>query len=251
MTAGSWVDLSRGGEGRLRLFCFPHAGGGASTFRLWPAAVPESVEIARVQIPGRETRFREPRFTDLGTLAARLVEELGPWDEQPYAFFGHSMGALVAFRLTQEILAAGFPPPVHLFAAGYRAPHSSMDSPIRELPDAEFLKAMDRRYGGIPAALVENQELRELFLPVLRDDMSICESNDDRGKNPVACPITAFGGRDDPWVGSEHLNSWKDQTQATFRLKTYDGGHFFLDAHREAILRELQADLAPHLKALV
>ena len=235
-----WLLFPEGGEGRIRLFCLAHAGGGAAAFRLWPAALPD-VEVVRIQLPGRESRFREALISDPARLVAALADAMAPALDRPWAFFGHSMGALVGFETCRELTARGHGAPDHFFAAGFRAPHIGIEDPIHPIEgDHAFLDALDARYGGVPSGLRDHPELLEALMPIVRADLTICESYrfDDRG--PLACGITALGGRDDHWVGPERLAAW-EQHGGAFELEWFDGGHFFIEASRDAVIATVAA----------
>ncbi len=239
-TSGAWLLAPPPGpERRVRLFCMPHAGGGAAAFRLWPSALPDEVEVCRIQLPGRESRIREPLIRDAATLVGALADALEPRLDLPWLFFGHSMGALIGFETCRELRRRGRGEPAHFFAAGFRAPHVAPDQAIHGLDEEAFLDAMDRRYGGIPAALRDEPELLALLVPVLRADMAVCESYRHAEEPPLDAPLTALGGEGDGWVGRERLLAWGRHTAGRFESAFFDGGHFFLDAHREAVLERV------------
>ncbi|HVV71514.1 MAG TPA: alpha/beta fold hydrolase, partial [Verrucomicrobiae bacterium] len=157
----------------LRLFCFPYAGGGLPVFRGWPDALPESVEVRVIQLPGRGPRFREKRFEDLANLARVLSAEIEPLlVDQPFALFGHSFGALLAFETARQLRTMGWIPE-RLIASGNNAPHIPEPlPPIHGLPDEAFLEEL-KLLNGIQPAVLESQELLELFLPIIRSDFKM------------------------------------------------------------------------------
>src|SRR5262245_12023957 len=159
---------------RLRLFCIPYAGAGVVAYHSWPNYVPPDVEVCAIQLPGRDGRLREKPFVDLLALVDVLAKGLSPWLATPYALFGHSMGALIAYGLVRHLRQQSATPPVRLFVSGRRAPHvPSRQSPCHQLPDQEFIETLVQRYNGIPKAVLSEPELMSLFLPILRADFTL------------------------------------------------------------------------------
>ena len=219
----------------------PHAGGGAAEYHAWSASLPASVQICPILLPGRETRFSEPHYSDFDSLADVLVRELKPHLEIPYAVFGHSMGALLAFDCVRRLLRAGSPAPLWLFVSGRRAPDCAPDpEPLHALPDPEFLDRLNRIYKGIPEELLDNPEILEVFLPTLRADVSVVESYRFEDTAPLDCPISAFAGEADSSVAWQQLLAWKGQTRRQFAAHIFPGGHFY---PREPLLRSISATL--------
>jgi len=242
----TWLACHRPNpRARVRLFCLPYAGGGASTFRRWQEALPQTVEVCPVQIPGRETRFREPPFTRLADLAEALGDGLSDYLDLPFALFGHSMGALVAFELARQLRRECHQEPLHLFVSGCAAPHLPREDhqPIHDLPEPAFRREI-ARLNGTPAAVLENDELMQMMLPILRADFAVCETYTYAEGPPLTCPISAFGGLQDEAVDREELNAWRAQTTGPFRLRLVPGDHFFLHTAQPLLLpllaRELQ-----------
>jgi len=150
----------------LRLFCVPYAGVGASTYRLWAAGLPAEVEVSAIQLPGRETRLREKPLDRIPDIVAGLLPELRPHLDVPFAIFGHSMGAVIATELCAALVREGGPLPLHLFVSGRRAPHlADPDPSLSHLPDDDFARELNLRYGGIPAEIMADRELMALLLP--------------------------------------------------------------------------------------
>ena len=175
---GPWLQCRpASGRPQIRLFCFPHAGGGASAFHSWRAAFPSAVQLCSVLLPGRESRRSEPAFTQLNLLATTLARELAPWLDLPYAVFGHSMGAMLAFEWIRELRRSGQAMPARLFLSGRRAPDLNHEAAeLHMLPDPQFIKELTRRYGGIPDEIRQVPELVDYYLPVLRADLTLVES---------------------------------------------------------------------------
>ena len=239
-----WITRPRPSpRARLRLLCLPHAGGGASAFRGWADALPAEVEVCPVQLPGREDRLAEPPFDRLAPLVQALADAVEPLLSLPFAVFGHSNGALVGFELARALRARGRPQPVHLFASGRRAPDLPPDRPpIHSLPEADFLAELEE-LGGLPRELLEHRELLELLLPMLRADVAVHETYRFQEQPPLACPITAYAGVADPKVSRPQVEAWARHTAGRFTLRTFPGGHFYLQEQRAELLRTLSADL--------
>ncbi|HEX8190449.1 MAG TPA: alpha/beta fold hydrolase [Pyrinomonadaceae bacterium] len=242
-----FISVSRPvGDARLRLFCFPHAGGGASLFRLWHAGLPARVEVCGVQLPGREGRWREEPFTEMGALLGALAPAIIPLCDVPFALFGHSMGALVAFELVRELRRRGLRAPAHLFISGRRAPRTpERGSDIHRLPDAEFLEQIVSRYEGIPKIILEEPELLRVYLRALRADFALLETHAHRPGPPLDCPVSVISGLDDPSVTLDELLAWRTETAKFFRLELLPGDHFYFQKEPAQLLRSLSRDLAP------
>ena len=241
----SWVVCSKPiAQARLRLFCFPYAGGGALVFRDWPNYFPPSVEICAIQLPGRESRWREPLFTHWEPLVQALTDSLQPYLDRPFAFFGHSLGALVSFELARALARQTDFAPLHLFVSGHSAPQvPNTDPAIHQLPDPEFIKKLDS-LNGTPAGVLQNAELMELFLPVLRADFTINETYTYTPGPLLECPVSAFGGLQDKMFPSAEIEGWRDQTRQAFTLRMLPGDHFFMHSARPLLLRSLVQDLS-------
>ena len=233
----------------LRLFCFPYAGGGASIYRNWLMHLPPAVEGCLVQLPGRENRLVERPFRELSRLLPPLGQALYPYLDKPFAFFGHSMGALVSFELARYLRKQYKLAPVRLFVSAYRGPRlPARDTPIHHLPEPEFIAAL-RGLNGTPEAVLHNAELMQLVRPTLRADFTLCETYEYLPDEPLTCPISAFGGLQDPDVSREQLALWRDETCGAFILRMFPGDHFFLHNSSLLLLRALCQDLAqliPH-----
>jgi medium-chain acyl-[acyl-carrier-protein] hydrolase len=227
----------------LRLFCFSHAGGGTAAYRRWADVLPAGVEVCLVQMPGRESRFREPPYTSMASLVRAVAGALAPHLGRPFALYGHSLGSLVAFELARELRRRAAPGPVHLFVSGRGAPQvRSGRAPIHQLPDAAFLEEL-RQLGGTPREVLDNDALMQVFLPVLRADYTIAETYACTPEPPLDCPLSAFGGLDDTAWPAASLEGWREQTRAAFRLRMFPGGHFFTRTSEPHFLAALAEEL--------
>ena len=240
----SWIIRSRPNSiAGFRLYCFPYAGGGASAYTTWPNDLTTEVEVCSVQIPGRESRLSEAPFTRLSLLVMALAEALSPQLKKPFAFFGHSMGALVCFELARELRRCKRPMPDHLFISGHRAPHLPDPShPIHTLPEKELVQELDQLH-GTPEVILQHTELMQLILPVLRSDLEMCETYVYTCQPPLECPISVYGGLQDPRVSREELVAWHTQTSGAFRIQMFPGDHFFIHNCRRSLLRAVLQQL--------
>lgn len=242
----TWLPFRRANSAaRVRLVCLPFAGGGAGAFRTWADGLPPTVEVCAVQPPGRETRFGERPYTRLAPLVASLAEVLVPLFDVPVAVYGHSMGALAAFELARELRRRGGPAPLRLIVSGRVAPHvPPRREPLHVLPDAEF-RAELKRLNGTPAAVLDHDELMQVFLPVLRADFAAHETYEFREEPPLDCPILAATGAQDTLAPPEELDGWRRHTRAAFEARVLPGDHFFIQTHRAKFLHVLARALEP------
>ncbi len=239
MPANPWLPYKREHvPARLRLVCLPYAGGGASAYRPWIDALP-GVEVLPVQPPGREGRFREPAFDRLPPLVSAIADAIAPIRE-PFALFGHSLGALTAFELAREFRRRGAPMPSMLIVSGRSAAHlPPRFPPLHALPDAEFVAAL-KQFNGTPAAVLDNAELMQAYLPLLRADFAAHETYRYSDEPSIDLPIAAFTGDNDARVTAAELSAWSQQTTGLYRASVLPGDHFYLTTNREALLAELR-----------
>lgn len=229
---------------RLRLFCFANAGGSPAQFRLWQRSLPAGVEVCPIQLPGQGSRFREQPYARIAALNEKLAEVLSAYLETPFAFWGYSMGALVAFELALTLKRQGCPEPRGLFVAARRAPHlPPADAPIHALPEAAFIEAIQSRYNGIPTAVLGEPELLALFIPVLRANFEMLETHAHQAGEQLACPLWAFGGLNDPTASAAEIAAWDALTSGTFQHFLFPGDHFFVQNHQPAILQIVSKNL--------
>jgi medium-chain acyl-[acyl-carrier-protein] hydrolase len=246
MAKNPWLALRRPNlRARVRLFCFPYAGGSEATFRSWPQNLPDAIEVLPIQLPGHGTRIKEPALTRLAPLVQTLSQSLQPEMDLPFAFFGHSMGGLIAFELVRQLRREGRPLPAHLFISAKCCPEQIDDLDTGEISDEELIQIL-RRYEGTPREVLENAELMQLLLPVIRADMELCNTYVYDSEPPLPCPITAFGGLEDHVSGRPCLEGWRNYTAGRFTLRMFPAGHFFLQSWEKFILEAIFKELAPH-----
>jgi medium-chain acyl-[acyl-carrier-protein] hydrolase len=242
MPTSSWITRANP-HAHFRLFCFPYAGGGASIYYAWSRSLPAAIDVCAVQLPGRENRLKEPLFTSLAPLIDSLARELAPFFDKPFAFFGHSLGALISFELARRLRSMQQPGPAQLFVSAYRAPQLPQSREmLHNLSTTEFLRSVFRM-GGTPPAVILNKELVSLMLPTLRADFTIYETYSYTREEPLACPITAFGGEQDTLVTVRELQDWREQTHSSFKLCMLPGNHFFLQGSQQQLLQIITSDL--------
>ncbi|MBI1357389.1 MAG: alpha/beta fold hydrolase [Acidobacteria bacterium] len=230
---------------RVRLICFAHAGGGASGFARWPLFLPGEIEVVGCHLPGREARFREAPIERMEPLLDAITPELQPLLDRPYALLGHSLGSWVAFGAARRLRALGAPAPVRLFVSGCRAPHlSSRFPPIHQLPASAMVHEIQRRYGVLPALILEDREVLEMFTRVLRSDLALFETTRFPPDEPLACPISAYGGREDVIVSAPDLEAWAEHSAAgDFEFRSFPGGHHYIRDLPEGLLPGVAAAL--------
>jgi len=227
----------------MRLFCLPYAGGGAGIFRNWERHIPSVIEVCAVQLPGRERRLDESLFTEARPLAAAISQGLAGHIDKPFAFFGHSMGAILSFEIAHLLKRRCGVEPVHLFISGRRAPQlPNKDHATYTLPDQEFIEEV-RRLNGTPVEVLENPELMELIRPILRADFQLCQTYQYAEREPLSCPITVFGGLGDNDVSREQMDCWREHTTASFSLRMLPGDHFFLHTSESTLLQVISREL--------
>ena len=244
-TTDPWIVRWRSAPApRLRLFCVPCAGRGAALYRSWPEFSGSEMELCAMQLPGRESRLREPpliRMSDAVECAAEVLER---HLDLPFALFGHSMGAIVCFELARLLRSRYGVAPIHLFVSARRAPQfPDPRPPLHLLPDAPFISEIERRYNGLPREVLANTELMELLLPMLRADVQMIETYAYEPGLPLDCPITAFGGLKDSDLRMEDLEGWQAHTNSRFETKLFPGDHFFVQSAPNEVLGAISRSL--------
>lgn len=241
---GHWIA---GGTGRndadVRLFCFAHAGGGSALFRAWAASLPSNVDVCPVVLPGRESRIREMPYNRMEQLVGPLFEALRRHADRPYALFGHSLGAAVAWEIARRFSAAGCPEPAVLFVSGRRAPQlPTSRRRFSDLPDDAFLAEL-AKLNGTPPEVLDQRGLVELFLPGLRADFELNECYRPLAGPRLSCPVSALLGDADPEVDPAEMDAWREATSGAFTIRVFDGDHFYLKGPRPEVLDAVREDI--------
>ncbi|ARU88531.1 thioesterase II family protein [Pseudomonas sp. M30-35] len=242
-----WFSLLRGKTAAtLRLYCFPYAGAGHTVFQHWRAQLPTDIELALIKLPGRGARFGEPQAASLDAMVGMLAQAIENAEEGPehFAFFGHSMGALLAFETARILQKRGLSPSALLVSARTAPSTQGWRERLSDLPDAAFLEHI-RNMNGIPQELCESPEWLELFLPIIRADFALCENYSYRPGPPLACPINVLAGRDDANVPLPLLDAWAHETRADCQTQLFAGGHFYLFEREAELLDLIQRQLCP------
>jgi len=225
-----------------RLFLFPYAGAGPAVFNSWSSDFPNNIETRIAHYPGRGSRHAEPLIKQVITLAEKFVPAIQLLSDKPFAFFGHSLGGLVAFELARYLRKNNLPQPKILFVSACEAPHiPDPHPPIHALPDSEFLKSL-QQLNGIPSELFHQPEMIQLLLPILRADFEAIESYDYVSDVSFDHRIVAFGGLNDPRVSRDRLDDWSLHTNSSFRSQYFPGDHFFINTNRESITASMIAE---------
>ncbi|MGC4806656.1 thioesterase II family protein [Micromonospora sp. DT233] len=228
----------------VRLFCFPHAGGGATSYRTWRQPLLPHVALAPVQLPGRESRLRERPVRRMAELIGPLCDGLLPYLDRPFALFGHSMGAAIAFEVAHEMSRRGWGVPTRLFVSGRRPPHlPARRPPLHLLTDEQFLPAVNS-LNGIPSEILDTPDVMALILPALRADFELNETYVPGDTDLLRCPVTALTGDKDPEVTVDEMAAWRDTTRADFDLAVLPGDHFYLRPAATDVLNKVLHHLA-------
>lgn len=230
----------------LRLFCFPYAGGGASIFRDWFRSLPEEIEVVAIRPPGRESRFNEEPISSLVTLVEQLYKNILPLLDKPFIFLGHSNGALTCFELARLLEAKQKPTPAKVILSAKCPPHiPSPSKSISHLPDEEFLVEL-QDISGTPEEILQNKELMELLMPVLRADFSLSENFVHENNTLLKSETILFHGAKDR-ISKEQICAWQDLLLEPCQVFEFSDGHFFIDSQRDEYLSLLNQLLQEHL----
>ncbi|MGW0963917.1 thioesterase II family protein [Streptomyces gelaticus] len=221
-----------------RLVCFPHAGGSASFYFPVSAALSPEVEVAAVMYPGRQDRRTEPGIDDIATMADRTAAALAPFADKPLTFFGHSMGAVIAFEVARRLEAEGRGPR-HVFASGRRAPSVFRPENVHERDDDGIVAEM-KALSGTDSRVLGNEELLRMVLPAIRSDYRAIERYRVEPGAAISAPLTVLTGDADPRTTLDDARAWEPHTRGRFGLKVFPGGHFFLSEKAPDVLAVLK-----------
>lgn len=241
----SWCVVPRPNPSALvKLVCFPYAGASASIFRLWHQSLPGDVEVCGIQLPGRQNRISEAPFTRIPLLMTELGAALSPLLDRPFAFFGHSMGALLSFEMSRWLRRNRNLMPKSLFVSGRRTPQiPDTDAPRHLMDDVNFVAEI-RKLKATREEILADPDLLQLVLPVLRADTELCETYSYLDDAALTCPIIAFAGTDDEEETLERMKGWRSQTTGDFSLHALRGDHFFIHTSERRLLDLLRMELS-------
>jgi pyochelin biosynthetic protein PchC len=229
--------------GGVRLVCFPHAGGSASYYFPMSASMPPGIDVMAVQYPGRQDRRHEPLVDNISDLAEEVCKALDGTLDGPFAFFGHSMGAILAFEVAQRIQQRKGLSPVCFFASGRRAPSRQRSGSVHLLDDAGLLAEL-RNVGGTDRRLLQGDELMATILPAIRNDYRAIESYAWTPAPPLKCPATVLVGGSDPQTTLDEAAAWREHFTGSFDLQAFPGGHFYLEAASAKVIELISAALS-------
>ena len=234
----------------LRLFLLPHAGAGAVIYRDWPAAFPDAIDVCAIEPPGRFARRHEPQPKDAVQFGRDLARAIAPYLDRPFAFFGYSLGALMAFECARTLRREHGAEPSYLIAAAHKAPQLRPRArPISREPSAAFVAEVERRYGPLEPMIRNDPEMLALVIEMMRVDLGMVENYRYVEEPRLNCPILALGGTEDSSVNSEELAAWSQQTSMAFRSHALPGGHFFLRSVPDELRRLVCESLLPYTRA--
>lgn len=234
---------------KIRLFCFPYAGGSSAIYRSWANALGNTVEITPVELPGRGIRFKEPFYKSIEDAVNNIYDSIrNDLDQNPYAFFGHSMGSIIAFELAHKLKDFDHPDPVHIFFSGRLPPHieSIEDKNAASLPDFEFIKYI-KDIGGTPDDVFCNEGLLEVFLPILRSDFWMVHNYQFVPKSrKLDSDITVLFGSSEGYNESE-IGEWSEYSNLSCNTIQFEGGHFFIHSSVNSVLKYISDILNSYL----
>lgn len=221
-------------QARIRLICFPHAGGMASFYKAWPGDFGERIEVQSLQYPGHEDRLGEQPICQMSQLADLASEAVAQVMDRPVALFGHSLGAVVAYEVARRLARIEPSQLACLFVSGRQAPGFHRHQ-AKHLADDKTLWAELRRLGGTDSFILDHPGWRSILLPILRSDYRLDETYAHHPVPRLSCPVVAFIGDRDPEADISEVIGWSDVTSARFELRAFSGDHFYLIPHRRAV----------------
>jgi pyochelin biosynthesis protein PchC len=226
----------------LRLICFPHAGGAASYFFWLAQALAPHIEVLALQYPGRQDRRREKCVDNIPELVDRVGNALRGSIDGPFAFFGHSMGAVVAFEVTRRLQADSAGLPLRLFVSGRRAPSCRRTEAIHKRGDVALIEEV-RRLGGTDPRILGDEEVLAGMLSLIRTDYMAAETYVYDPGPPLECPLTVLAGDNDPHATPAEVSAWRDFSTAEVDVRVFAGGHFYLTEYKPQVAEIITSSL--------
>ncbi|MBC2578803.1 thioesterase II family protein [Clostridium sp. DJ247] len=228
---------------KVKLFCIPHAGGSAAVYSKWKKYINPSIEICPIELAGRGKRFNENLYNNINEIVEDIYEIIKNNLQTDYAFFGHSMGSLIAYELTYHIMKLKNKSPKHIFFSGKKAPHIMYKNRlIHTLSDIEF-KNRILEFSGTPKEVFENRDMLNIFAPILRADLGIFETYKYVEKHcKLDCNITIINGKNDDLTIND-ISGWKQHTSKSCSIYLFNGGHFYLNENLEALISIINTTL--------
>lgn len=242
----NWITCPHPEPGaKVRLFCLPFAGGGASIYRSWGKLIGNEIEVCPIQLPGRENRFSDTPIKQAQAMAQTLANQIQLYSNKPFFIYGHSMGALIAFELTRALQDNGLDLPQGLILAAHRAAHLPRKrEALYALPDDQFIDRL-KRFGGFPQEVLDSKELLAFLMPTLKADFTLCDTYQFESRLPLQCPLHLLAGADDIEASPDVVEPWKEHTSDSAHMHVLSAGHFFLRTHQEDLIRILQNIMSP------
>jgi medium-chain acyl-[acyl-carrier-protein] hydrolase len=226
-------------QATYRLFCFPYAGGSASIYTSWGALLPDTVELVAIQPPGRANRLSEGLMTSVREMGAALAQQMPSWLDRPYLIYGHSLGAIVGFEMLHALASTGLPMPLRFFSAARRSPQTTpLQPPIHDYPLEEF-KAELRKLNGTPEHILQNQELMQIFVPILRADLQAAHTYHRAPDVQLDCEVSLFSGARDDKVTPEEIRGWQAHFRKPADFRSFPGGHFFMEDDKQSVVNAI------------
>lgn len=237
-----WFKNLRSSENcKIRMFCFPHAGGSAEAFKHWGKYLPDWMELYSIQLPGRSNRLSEPLINDIKELVDKATNEIIPLlNSKSYIFLGHSLGGVIAFEVAKTLRRLNQKLPEHLFIVGRESPKIPEDVPMHNATNEDLIEYL-RSESGTHEEVFNNKDLIQLLLPIIRADLKLTETYSKYYivENQLSCPISVFWGTLETRLTEQKLEGWENETSNGFDIEQFEGHHFFLHEHPEKIIDKI------------
>lgn len=249
MAGKSFKPIRISDDSSIDLFCFPYAGSGASIFYSWANYLNPKINIYGFLAPGKEDRISEELIVDLNTLVQNAVEELKQIINKPFVLFGHSMGSVLAFEIAKTLESETITPEL-VILSGRPPPRFGLKmNPISHLGDKELIAEL-HKLEGTDTRILENDELMELLLPIIRADFRISEAYKSSASLKINSPMIAIGSEEDPWLNVAEFSEWKDYSNSTTKIHFFPGGHFYLREHIDLLTAFLNTEILAQIRSI-